>query len=201
METIHLEIDGKKVEATRGTTLLQAAREAGIDIPTLCHDDRLAPYGACRLCLVEVSRGGRKRLVASCAHEVEEGLIVKTETEKIVKIRRMIVELLLAEATTGPLKVLAEKYGLKESRFKGDEPACFLCGLCVRYCAEVKKKDITCFIGRGIGREVAFPSDLARSACPLCRECLPLCPSGAWYSLYLKGYEGMPEETGPRQGA
>jgi len=193
METITLEIDGKKVETAKGATLLQAARKAGIDIPTLCHDDRLAPCGACRLCLVEISKNGRKRLVASCAYQAEEGLVVKTETEKIIRIRRMIVELLLAVSATGPLQALGKKYGLTESRFKGGQPKCLLCGLCVRYCAEVKKNNVTCFVGRGIERDVVFLSDLSHTLCPVCRECLPLCPSGTLYSLYLKGYNGAPE--------
>lgn len=200
METIKLEIDGKKVETAKGSTILDAARKAGIEIPTLCHDDRLAPYGACRLCMVEIDKNGRKRLVASCAYQAEEGLVVKTATEKIIKIRRMILELLLAVASTGPLETMAKKYGLEKSRFEGDMPKCLLCGLCVRYCAEVKKKNVTCFIGRGIDREVAFLSDLSHTECPLCRECLPLCPSGTLYSLYLKGFSGGPE-TGSNKGA
>jgi len=201
METIKLEIDGKQVETAKGTTILDAARKAGIDIPTLCHDDRLAPCGACRLCMVEIARNGRKRLVASCAYLAEEGLVVRTETEKITKIRRMILELLLPVASTGPLETMAKRYGLEESRFEGrDEPACLLCGLCVRYCAEVKKKNVTCFIGRGIDREVVFLSDLSHTECPLCRECLPLCPSGTLYSLYLKGFSGGPE-AGSNKGA
>ncbi|MEN6311734.1 MAG: 2Fe-2S iron-sulfur cluster-binding protein [Acidobacteriota bacterium] len=200
METIKLEIDGKRVETAKGTTILDAARKAGIDIPTICHDKRLAPYGACRLCLVEIDKNGRKRLVASCAYQAEEGLVVRTETEKIIKIRRMILELLLAVSSTGPLETMAKRYGLEKSRFEGDQPKCLLCGLCVRYCAEVKKENVTCFIGRGIDREVVFLSDLSHSACPTCRECLPLCPSGTLYSLYLKGFSGGPE-TGSNKGA
>lgn len=200
METIKLEIDGQQVEIEKGKTLLDAARKAGVDIPTLCHDDRLAPYGACRLCLVEINRNGRKRLVASCAYQAEEGLVVKTETEKIVKIRRMILELLLADASTGPLEAMARRYGLKGSRFEGDQPKCVLCGLCVRYCAEVKKKNVTSFVGRGIDKGVVFLSDLSHSECPMCRECIPLCPSGTLYSLFLKGFSGM-SETETKKGA
>ena len=198
METIKLVIDGKQVETEKGTTLLGAARKAGVDIPTLCHDDRLAPYGSCRLCLVEIEKNGRKRLVASCAYLAEDGLTVRTETEKIRKLRRMILELLLAESSTGPLESLAKKYGLEESRFEIERPKCILCGLCVRYCAEVKKKNVTCFIGRGIDKEVVFLSDFSNSECPMCRECLPLCPSGTLYSLYLKGFSGKPE-TPPKK--
>ena len=110
----------------------------------------------------------------------------------------MILELLLAEFSTGPLESLAKKYGLEESRFEIERPKCILCGLCVRYCAEVKKKNVTCFIGRGIDKEVVFLSDFSNSECPMCRECLPLCPSGTLYSLYLKGFSGKPE-TPPKK--
>lgn len=199
MKTIKLEIDGRQVETAGGTTILEAARKAGIDIPTVCYDKRLPPYGACRLCMVEIDKGGEKRLVASCAYEAEDGLVVRTETPRIVKIRKMILELLLAVSATGPLEALAKRYGLKESRFQGDQPKCLLCGLCVRYCAEIKKNNVTCFIGRGIDKEVVFQSDLSHSLCPVCRECIPLCPSGTLYSLYLKGYSGAPE-PGSNQG-
>lgn len=178
MENIKLEIDGKTVEVQKGITVLWAARQAGIDIPTLCYDERLAPYGGCRLCTVEITKNKRKRLVASCVYPVEEGLIVKTDTEKVRKIRKMILELLLPLSPTGPLESLAQKYGLKKSRFTGEQTNCILCGLCVRYCAEIKKANAIGFVGRGVEREVAFLPDVAPTVCPGCRECLALCPSG-----------------------
>ena len=183
MESIRLEIDGKVVDVGLGTTILQAARQAGIDIPTLCYDDRLAPYGACRLCTVEISRDNRTRLVASCVYPVEEGLVVKTDTERVRKIRKMIIELLLPLSPSGALESLAKNYGLEKSRFMAEPTACILCGLCVRYCAEIKKANAIGFIGRGIERTVAFLPEVAPSVCPMCdRECLALCPSGklAW---------------------
>jgi len=178
MESIRLEIDGKLVEAQRGMTILKAARQAGIDIPTLCYDERLVPYGACRLCTVEITKNNRTRLVASCVYPLEEELIVKTDTERVRKIRKMILELLLPLSPTGPLESLAQRYDLEKSRFTAERTFCVLCGLCVRYCAEIKKANAIGFIGRGIDREVAFLSEVAPNVCPSCRECLSLCPSG-----------------------
>ena len=178
MESIKLDIDGKIVEAEEGMTILQAARGAEIDIPTLCHDERLAPYGACRLCTVEITKDTRTRLVASCVYLVEAGLVVKTNSERVSKIRKMILELLLPLASTGPLENLARKYGLKGSRFTAEWTSCILCGLCVRYCAEIKKANAIGFIGRGIDREVAFLPEVAPAVCDTCRECFALCPGG-----------------------
>ena len=178
MGSIRLEIDSKPVEAEEGMTILQVAREVGIDIPTLCYDERLAPYGACRLCTVEITRDNRTRLVASCVYPVENKLVVKTESERVIKIRKMILELLLPRCPTGPIETLAKKYGLEKSRFPGEDTGCVLCGLCVRYCTEIKKANAIGFIGRGVERDVAFLPEVASKVCPSCRECLAICPGG-----------------------
>ena len=187
MENIKLEIDGKLVEAEEGMTVLQAARKAGIDIPTLCYDERLAPYGGCRLCTVEISRNNRARLVASCVYPAENKLVVKTESKRVIKIRRMILELLLPLSPTGPIESLARKYGLEKSRFPGENTGCVLCGLCVRYCAEIKKANAIGFIGRGVERDVAFLPEVATKVCPSCRECFALCPGGKVVTESLDG--------------
>ena len=187
MKSIKLEIDGKLVEAEEGMTLLQAARKTGIDIPTLCYDENMAHYGACRLCTVELSRDNRTRLVASCVYPVENKLVVKTESERVIKIRRMILELLLPLSPTGPIESLARKYGLEKSRFPGENTGCVLCGLCVRYCAEIKKANAIGFIGRGVERDVAFLPEVATRVCPSCRECFPLCPGGKIIKESLDG--------------
>ena len=173
MDTVTLEIDGKRVEAEKGTTILRAARSCGADIPTLCHHDELEPSGVCRLCMVEIERNGRTKLVASCVHEVEEGLVVRTDTERVMKIRRMIIELLWPTVPD-----LAERYGVTCSRFEPVENECNRCGLCVRYCREVKKIEAVFFKGRGIDRRVAIVPELA-AECAYCRECYDLC-SGGW---------------------
>ena len=113
MDNVRLEIDGRIVTAEKGTTILQAAKEAGINIPALCNDERLAPHGVCRLCIVEITANNRTRLVTSCVYTVEEGLVVKTDTEKVRKIRKMILELLLPLSPSGPLEDLAKQYGLE----------------------------------------------------------------------------------------
>lgn len=178
MKSIKLKIDGKTTEAEEGMTILQAARGAGIDIPTLCYHEKLSPYGACRLCTVEIIKDSRTRLVASCVYPVEEKLLVKTDSGRVRKIRKMVLELLLPLAPTGPLETLAQRYGLEKSRFSAEKTSCILCGLCVRYCAEIKKANAIGFIGRGVDRQVAFLPEVATKVCDSCRECFAICPGG-----------------------
>jgi bidirectional [NiFe] hydrogenase diaphorase subunit len=181
---ITLQINGKEVKAERGMTILQAAKTAGIEIPTLCYNEKLKPYGACRMCTVEIKKGERTRLVTSCIYPAEEGLVVNTETERVNKIRRMILELLLPKVSlpkmwrTEPIKTLAKKYNLKTSRFSTKPTNCILCGICVRYCAEIRKENAITFVGRGINRHRAFVSEAAANKCIECRECFDLCPTG-----------------------
>ena len=180
MTNISLTIDGKIINTKEGTTVLQAAQKAGINIPTLCHDDKLEPYGACRFCMVEVEKNNRKKLVASCCYPAEKGLVVRTKTENIDKIRKLLAELLLSISPNGAHVGIAKQYGIVESRFKqteSPESPCSLCGLCVRYCAEVKKKHAVCFIGRGVDRTIALVPGLS-DACSSCRECFNVCDAG-----------------------
>jgi len=177
-EEVTLKIDGKEVKAKKEMSILQVARANGVKIPTLCYNEQMKPYGACRMCMVEIVRRGRRRLVSSCVYPVEEGLEVVTNNERIGKLRHMIIELLLPLADTGPIRELAEKYGVTKSRFEAEPTKCILCGLCVRYCAEVKKENAICFIGRGTKREVAPIPEIAPNVCMVCRECYSLCPGG-----------------------
>jgi bidirectional [NiFe] hydrogenase diaphorase subunit len=198
MSQVTLIIDDVEIKAERGMTILQAARSAGADIPTLCSHEKLASYGACRLCTVEVIRGERSQLVASCVCPVEDGLIVNTESEPVIRGRKMLLELLWARA---PSVQVLRKYGIKygiagvqpgteygiipgistpETRFDIEPTFCVLCGLCVRYCAEVKHKNAIGFIGRGTEREAVFFPEIAAEECFNCgEECYPLCPTGA----------------------
>src|SRR5664279_2746801 len=98
MSEILLQIDGKEVKAKAGMTLLEAAKSAGISIPTLCHHEKLEPYGGCRLCIVELESRGSTRLVVSCVYPVEKNLVVRTRSEKVDRIRKMVLQLLLAHA-------------------------------------------------------------------------------------------------------
>ena len=178
MGDITLEIDGKSVTVKEGTTVLEAARGVGIFIPTLCHNEMLEPYGGCRLCTVEVKSRGRKKLVASCLYPVEPDLIVRTRTKEVDKVRKLILEFLLAHAPDSVcMNKLAAEYGANKDRFGKESSFCILCGLCVRYCAEVKKKNVIGFVDQGAKREISFIPELAAQYCWDCKACFPLCPT------------------------
>ena len=182
MKEVSLKINGKSVTSPEGATILEAAKRAGVSIPTLCHNDKLEPYGGCRLCIVEIVRKGQRRLVASCVYQVEENLEVETHSEKVKRIRRTIIELLWPAAQNHALEC-----GVTKSRFRTENTDCSLCGICVRYCAEVKKTNALYFKGRGIDREVALVPDLGRE-CVYCRECFGFCTGGKILSEMDKLY-------------
>ena len=122
---VTLIIDGVKVQAEEGTAILEVAKFYGIEIPTLCYNDELTPYGACRLCTVEVDDGRRTRLVASCLYPVKEGISVKTHTKRLIKGRKIILELLLARCPNSKtLQDLASEIGLEQVRFKMENEDC-----------------------------------------------------------------------------
>ena len=186
MSEILLQIDGKEVKAQEGMTVLEAAESAGIFIPTLCQHEKLEPYGACRICTVEVEARGRTSLVAACCYPIEENLAVNTRSERVDKTRKMLLELMLAHAPDSPiLQKLAKEYGADEARFEKEPSFCILCGLCVRYCAEVKKANAVGFVDRGIRREIMFIPEIASKECWSCKECFPLCPTEALQAAYL----------------
>ena len=186
MSEILVQIDGKEVSAKEGMTVLKAAQSAGISIPTLCHHDKLEPFGGCRLCIVEVQVGDWSKRVVSCVYTVEENLIVRTRSEKIDKIRKMILELQLCHAPDSPeLLEYAEEYGADKDRFEKEASFCIHCGLCVRYCAEVKKKNAVGFVDRGIRKEICFVPEIAAKECWDCKECFPLCPTEPLQAAYV----------------
>ncbi len=186
MSDIRLQIDGQEVAAQQGMTVLEAARGAGIEIPTLCHHEKLEPYGGCRLCIVEIEDRGRTKLVVSCVYLVADGLVVRTRSEKIDRIRCTILELLMAHAPDAfELQKLAEEYGAQRDRFEKEPMFCIHCGLCVRYCAEVKQKSAVGFIDRGIRKEISFIPEIAARECEQCKECFPLCPTSYLQAAYV----------------
>lgn len=186
MSEIILEIDGRQVSATKGMTVLEAAQKAGISIPTLCHHEKLEPYGGCRLCTVEAEVRGWTKLVASCLYPVEKDLVVRTRSEKVDRIRKMILELLLSHAPDAfELQDLAQEYGANKDRFEKESSFCIHCGLCVRYCAEVKKKDAIGFVDRGTKREISFIPEIAAKECWDCKECFQLCPTEALQAAFV----------------
>jgi bidirectional [NiFe] hydrogenase diaphorase subunit len=199
MSNIILKIDGKEVEATEGMTILEVARSAGIHIPTLCHHEKLEPHGGCRLCTVEVEARGRTNLVVACVYTVAENLVVRTRSAKIDRIRKMIIELLMAHAPDAPeLQKLAREYGADKNRFQKEASFCIHCGLCVRYCAEVKKKNAVGFVDRGIRKEINFIPEIASKECWDCKECFPLCPTSALQAAYVLTEALAPPPFGPK---
>ena len=186
MNEVTLEIDGQEVRAEEGTTILEAARSVGIDIPTLCYHQALTPYGGCRLCTVEIFRGRRSRIVTSCVYPVDEGLVVKTKSDTVIRDRKMLIELMLAHAPKAKvIQDLAREYGVKETRFKTEDPEnlCILCGLCTRICEERIGVSAINFVGRGVARKVQTPFqgtlDVDFDACIACGSCASVCPTGA----------------------
>jgi len=186
MSKIQLQIDGKDIQTSQGMTVLEAAQEAGIHIPTLCHHEKLEPFGGCRLCIVEADVRGWTKLVVSCVYPVEENLVVRTRSEKIDRIRKNILELLLAHAPDAfALQALAKEYGADKNRFEKEASFCIHCGLCVRYCAEVKKKNAIGFVDRGIRKEISFIPEIASKVCNDCKECFPLCPTSYLQAVFV----------------
>ena len=174
---IELTIDGVKVKADEGTTVLEAARETGIIIPTLCYHPGLSPYGACRICLVEVVKGNRSSLEASCTLPVEMGQVILTSSERVKKVRKLIIELLLASCPNSKtLQDMAASMGVNRVRFKIKDRGCILCGLCVRFCAEQMRSGGIGFVGRGTSRRVATAFDVTPEECRNCGGCEWICP-------------------------
>jgi NADH dehydrogenase/NADH:ubiquinone oxidoreductase subunit G len=177
---IHLTIDGHEVETAAGRTLLEVARENGFHIPTLCHHEALEPFAACRLCIVEVDEGRGPKLVASCAYPASDGLVIRTQSERVLKSRRMTVELLMASSSHVPLiQEVAADLGLASPRFRLEASDCILCGLCVRACKEIVGVGAISVIHRGIEKRVSTPFEIASDACIGCGTCVLICPTGA----------------------
>ena len=186
MSDILLTIDGKEVKAKEGMTVLEAATSVGINIPTLCYHPKLEPFGGCRLCIVEIEQRGWTRLAVSCVYPVEKGIIVRTRSEKVDRIRKMVLELQMAHAPDSfILQDLAKEYGADPNRFEKEPSFCIHCGLCVRYCNEVKKANAIGFVDRGIKKEISFIPEIASKECWKCKECFPLCPTEALQAAYV----------------
>ena len=177
-ETITIRLNDAPVEAKKGASLLSIAREKNVFIPTLCHNDALIPYGACRMCLVEIEKGGRTRIVTSCNYPAEEGLSVKTDTEKVVRTRNVVIELLLARAPENKTIVaLAARLGVKGGRLVEVNDDCILCGMCVRTCDEVVGVSALGFFSRGTSRMPTTPFAEPSETCIGCGSCVYVCPT------------------------
>jgi NADP-reducing hydrogenase subunit HndD len=205
METVNITIDGRKLQVPKTATVLEAARQAGVKVPTLCYHPELRPEGACRVCMVEVQ--GARTLVASCVYPVNEGMVVRTNTAAVREGRKMVVELLLANHPQDcftcqrnlscELQTIAAELGLRDVRFVGekkeialdannpslvrDQNKCILCGRCIRACSERQGVHVYSFVNRGFGTTVApaFDQGLEEAPCTYCGQCASVCPTAA----------------------
>lgn len=205
MNTVNVTINGQKIQAQAGQTILEAATSAGIKIPVLCHHPALEPIGACRVCLVEVAR--QKTLQPACTFQVTEGMEVWTHSPKAEDARRFVLELLLSDhpldcmtcerAGHCELQDLAYQYGIKQTRFPGvqhdypvdssnpfyerDYNKCILCRRCVRACDEINGVEAIGVIQRGFDSKIGTPFDgpMQDSVCEFCGMCVEVCPTAA----------------------
>ncbi|MEE8476607.1 MAG: molybdopterin-dependent oxidoreductase, partial [Myxococcota bacterium] len=201
--SITLHIDDREVTVSEGATIWEAARGAGIAIPTLCHQPGLDPVGVCRMCVVEVE--GARVMAASCVRAVEPDMVVRTASDKVERCRRMLTELLMSDQpetsprqiTTGDdeLFALAERYAVEVRLPRGnsrpqddtskviavDHQACILCDRCIRACDDVQNNDVIGRTGKGYSARISFDLDngMGDSSCVSCGECVAACPTGA----------------------
>lgn len=210
---IKFNMNGKEIRVKEGTTILEAARENGVDIPTLCYDKNLSIFGGCRLCVVEVE--GSANLVASCSAKPLEGMVVHTESEKVVEARKDIIDLLLSnhpidcltcdETGNCQLQDYAYRYGVREPSYEGEKKnyaidsvnpvmerdlnKCILCGKCVNVCKEVQCTTAIDFTGKGFNTKIAtgFDEPIDYENCRLCGQCISVCPTGALKNKQLMG--------------
>jgi bidirectional [NiFe] hydrogenase diaphorase subunit len=181
MTLVKTVIDGKEIEVERDRWALDVAREMGITIPTLCHHSALEPYGACRLCIVEVSDGKRTWLTTSCDLPIREGLSIKTNTPAVIESRKMTLELLWSRAPQAEyIRKLAGEYEVEKPRFGvcDDLGKCILCGLCVRVCSELVGASAISFTNRGVARKISTPFNAGSDSCIGCNACAVVCPTG-----------------------
>lgn len=175
---ITLTLNGLEIQVEERTTILEACKFYGIEIPTLCYNEGLSAYGGCRLCIVEIGKGTNSEIVTSCTYPVEEGLVVRTHSERVNKARKMLVELLLATAPRSrTIQDLAAKMGVTQTRFEPKDEECILCGLCTRICAEQMDARAIGFTNRGYKRTITTPFDMKSEVCRLCGACLYICPA------------------------
>ncbi len=184
---INLSINGLKVSVEEGTTLLEAAKFLGFPIPTLCYMEGLSPYGACRLCVVEIGEGPKAKLVSSCTYLAEEGMKVRTASARVVRARKMTLELLLASCPQSKvIQDLAAAHDIRQQRFRQEYEDCILCGLCVRMCKEQMMSGAIGFRGRGENRSIGTPFDITSDVCRQCGGCIYVCPACSLRCTYTE---------------
>ena len=177
LQYVEVSIDGATIRAVKGTTVLDTALEYGICIPHLCHVSYLSDIGACRLCIVEHVVNGRSNVTTSCTLNVQDGMVILTNTDRIRKLRHNLAELLVAQAPNSrAIQDIALRCGVTEVRYPFRNEDCVLCGRCVRVCAEVWKARAKGFVGRGKNRRVDYPFGIRPDFCKQCGSCIELCP-------------------------
>jgi polyferredoxin len=179
---VKLNINGETIQVAEGTTVLDAARKAGVHIPTLCHHPDLSPYGACRLCVVEINRNGRSVVTTSCTTAAEEGMVIRTDTEEVQQTRKTMADLVLSRCPDIPkLQRVAASVGLVLPSYPQEKVGedCILCGLCVRACDEKAENHVLGLIGRGADRRVTTAFGIPSEKCQTCDQCIEYCPTGA----------------------
>jgi len=178
---VKLVIDGKAVQAEKDKILLAVARENGIEIPTLCSHETLENTGACRLCVVEVTKGKRKKIVASCLYAAEEGIVVETKSDRVLKVRRFVMQFLMARCPTSDIiRDMAAKMGIvPEARFKPAEDGmkCIFCRLCIKACEDVVGVSALGFAYRGVDKTLGTPYGEPSPVCVGCGSCAYICPT------------------------
>jgi len=182
MFMVALTINGKQIKVKENLTLLEVIRKMGISIPTLCYHPDLLPHGSCRLCTVEISKNGKTRMVTACNFPVREGIEVKTHSDRVIRLRRTLVELLLARCPeVSVIQNLAGELGIEKGRFHAPRPEndCILCGLCIRTCNEIVGAHAIGFSRRGTLKKVGTPFEVDSDQCIACGACEFICPTGA----------------------
>lgn len=175
---MYITIDGRKVEASEGERLLDVCKREDIFIPTLCDHPDLKPYGVCRICIVEWERGSWSKIVTSCNFPVRDGQIFRTNSEKVVRERNMIMEFTLARSSRTPeIIALAKKLGIEKARFPSKDEGCILCGMCIRVCSEVVEANAISFAKRGPVRTISSPFSGEATDCIGCGSCAYVCPT------------------------
>ena len=179
---VNLTVDGKNISAPKGTMLLEAIRGAGISIPTLCAHEAVSRSGACRMCVVEIKKGNRTRIVTSCLYGVEEGLVVNTKSDRVLNVRRLVMELLLARCPESEViqKMAKELCVEPQARYVSDtdKGKCILCRSCVRVCEEVVGVSAIGLFARGSHKTVGTPYNEKSDVCIGCGACVYVCPTG-----------------------
>jgi len=177
---VRLTINNAQIEVEEGTKLLHAVEKAGVKLPTLCHHKALTPYGACRLCVVEVATPGRPASVqAACSYPALDGISVTTHSERVLRARRIVAELLLARSSESEIvKRIAAELGVLDTRIKKKNDDCIYCGLCVRMCEERMGRAAIGFTGRGPKKKLQAPFGKHNSVCWTCGACNFICPTG-----------------------